>query len=99
MAELFAELVGSSPAIRYMHTITADKPERFEKIFIGYDEAEDYDQPGICCIGVTNSKAYIIHSEILPSDIDQRFSEFKSIVSLYQSKAREIIILADCTRG
>lgn len=98
MAELFAELTGSSPAIRYMHAINTNRPERYDKIFIGYDEADDFDQPGICAIWVAGNKAYIIHSEVLPADVDQRYVEFKHIVSLYENKCREVIIIADCTR-
>lgn len=98
MAELFSELIGWLPAIRYQHTISEKKPERFDKIFIGYDEAEDFDNPAICCVGVLWHKAYIIHSEILPSDIDSMYKEFREIVAIMSNKCREVVILADCTR-
>ena len=98
MAEFFAELTGSAPAIRYQQSIVPEKPDTFEKVFIGYDEAEDYDKPWVAVVWVVWGKAYVIHGEYLPEDITDRYKELKSIVQIYQWRSKEVIIFADCTR-
>lgn len=89
LAEYFCELSKEKWAIDYRKNIIRHDAisNTFEKIYAGYDEAEDYDEPWFVVGGVLDWKIYVIGQYILPIDINERFKVMNEILEYREARS------------
>ena len=53
---------------------------------VGYDEADTFDNPGLCVLGCKDGKYYIRETHNLAKESNERFSKMKNIIQDYKNK-------------
>lgn len=101
LAEYYGYYMEDDWVFNYEWLISNDYPQTFDKIILGYDPAEQFDNAALVSIWINNDKVYCIESKILPRDFESKISEIKSTIDYMKSKTKWTIPLfaMDITRS
>ena len=73
-------------------------PHQWDYYVLWYDEAETYDNPGLCCAIAKNWEYWVDQSIKLPQDPASRFAKFKEIVDNYKMRGWNVYCCIDASR-
>lgn len=66
---------------------------------VGYDEADTFDNPGLCVLWVKDWKYYIKETHNLAKESNERFATMKKIIQDYKNKWKPVYLVLDASRG
>lgn len=101
MAEYYGYYIDEEDVFNPDWLIVADIPKMFEHITIGYDPAQDFDNPAICAVGMLNDIVYTIDSRVLSPDTAIQTREIRDFRKEMQSRSQNgnyVYLWADVTR-
>lgn len=100
LAELYWEYSGTDILFPMEWKIATQMPHTYDQVILWYDEADDFDYPGLCAIGIVWDDIYVDATWRLPSDIESRVKQLKDTVAYYKSRAtsQRVPFVIDITR-
>lgn len=100
LAELYGEYSGTDILFSVEWKIATQMPHMFDTVILGYDEADDFDYPGLCAIGIQGEDIYVDATRRLPSDIESRVKQLKETISYYKARCvnQRVPFCIDITR-
>lgn len=66
---------------------------------LGYDEAENYDDPALAVVMVNREWYWCSQAEKLPKDPGERFKRMRDVASEYKRRCKQVFIAADISRS
>lgn len=66
---------------------------------VWYDEADTFDNPGLCVLWAKDGKYYIRETHNLAKESNERFSKMKNIIQEYKTKWKPVYLVMDASRG
>ena len=65
---------------------------------LGYDEADTFDNPGLCVLGCKDGKYYIKETQNLSKESNQRFAKMKEVIQGYKNTGKPTYLIIDASR-
>ena len=79
--------------------LQGDAPVNADYAVLGYDEAENYDDPALAVVMVTREWYFAAQAEKLPKDPSERFKRMRDVASEYKRRCKQVFIAADISRS
>ena len=79
--------------------LQGEAPINADYAVLGYDEAENYDDPALAVVMVTREWYYAAQAEKLPKDPGERFQRMKDVAAEYKRRCKQVFIAADISRS
>lgn len=100
LAELFNEINSGSAIYSADGLMEANIPNEFEYICIGYDHAENWDNPALVCAWYRAWKVYVYHSELLDKDdANKRYESIQDAVRDAERRSQRVVLSWDFSHG
>lgn len=100
LAELYWEYSWTDILFPMEWKIATQMPRMYDTVVLWYDEADDFDYPWLCAIGIVWEEIYVDATRRLPSDIESRVKQLKDIIAYYKSRSttQRVPFVIDITR-
>lgn len=100
LAELYWEYSWTDILFPMEWKIATQMPRMYDTVILWYDEADDFDYPGLCAVGIVWEEIYVDATRRLPSDIESRVKQLKDIIAYYKSRSttQRVPFVIDITR-
>ena len=73
-------------------------PQDCEYWVVGYDEADTFDNPWLCVLGVKEWKYYIRETYNLAKESNERFAKMKTVIQELKNKGKPVYLVLDASR-
>lgn len=97
LAEYYGEYSTNTLAFN-VDWVQGNAPHQWDYYVIGYDEAETYDNPWLCCAIAKDGNYWIDQSIKLPQDPASRFAKLKDICDDYKARGWQVFVAIDASR-
>lgn len=100
LAELYGEYTWNDTIFPLEWKITEKVPEIYDTVVLWYDEADDFDYPWLCAMGISWNNIYVDATWRLPSDFESRVKQLKELIAFYRWKSKwgRVAFTIDITR-